>query len=108
MTDPGRAREREDELAACASELERTRARLAEAELRLQAAREREQLTASSLRALAERARGELASCLRCGQSLCGSDLLVSGLDQPRGRRLALAGTERGRELIAALCPIRR
>ena len=79
MTDHERAREREDELAACASELERTRARLAEAEPRLQAAREREQLTASSLRALAERARGELASCLQSGQSPRGSDLLVSG-----------------------------
>ncbi len=85
MTDHERAREPEDELAACASELKRTRARLAEAELRLQAAREREPLTASSLRALAERARGELASCLQCGQSLRGSDLLVSGLETSHG-----------------------
>ena len=74
-----RARERERELAASASELERTRARLAEAEAALALARGREQITASSLRALAERARGEVASCLQCGQSLRGYDLLVSG-----------------------------
>ena len=74
-----RAREREAELAASASELERTRARLAEAEAALALAREREQITATSFRALAERARGELASCPQCRKSLRGSDLLVSG-----------------------------
>jgi plasmid stability protein len=75
-----RARERlEQKLAAGASELEATRARLAEADLRLQAASEREQLIASTYAAFAERARGELASCPRCGKPLRGSDLVVSG-----------------------------
>jgi hypothetical protein len=64
---------------ACARELEQTRARLAEAEAALALAREREQITASSLRALAERARGELASCPQCRKPVRGSDLLVSG-----------------------------
>ncbi len=44
-------------LAACSSERARTRALLREAELRLQAAREREQTTAHTYTALAERAR---------------------------------------------------
>jgi hypothetical protein len=74
-----RAREREGELAASASELERTRARLAEAEAALELARGREQITASTYRALAERARGALASCPQCKKPLRGSDLLVSG-----------------------------
>jgi hypothetical protein len=74
-----RAREREAELAASARELERTRARLAEAEAALALAREREQITASTFRALAERARGELASCPQCSHPLRGYDFLVSG-----------------------------
>ena len=78
-TEDERAREREGALAASAAELARTRALLAEAEAALALAREREQLTASSLRALAERARGELASCPQCQKPLRGSDLLVSG-----------------------------
>jgi hypothetical protein len=59
--------------------VKQTRARLAEAELRLQAAREREVTSARTQRALAERARHELASCPRCRQPVRGSDLLVSG-----------------------------
>jgi hypothetical protein len=74
-----RAGEREAALAASASELEQTRARLAEAEAALALASEREQVTASSLRALAERAQGELASCPQCSHPLRGSDFLVSG-----------------------------
>jgi hypothetical protein len=74
-----RAGERERELAASARELEQTRAQLAEAELRLQAAQEREELIARTYRALAERARHELALCPQCGKPLRGSDLLVSG-----------------------------
>jgi hypothetical protein len=74
-----RAREREDELAASARELEQTRARLAGAEAALALAREREQMIASTFRALAERARGELASCPQCSHPLRGSDLLMSG-----------------------------
>lgn len=35
--------------------------------------------TAASFRTLAERARGELASCPQCRKPLRGSDLLVSG-----------------------------
>ena len=53
-------------LAACAGELEQERARLAEADLRLEAAREREEARARIERALAERARHELASCPQC------------------------------------------
>jgi DNA repair exonuclease SbcCD ATPase subunit len=83
-----RAREREGELAACASELERTRARLAEAEAALALAREREQITASTLRVLAERARGELASCPQCRKPLRGYDLLVSGHCPSCGRAI--------------------
>ena len=69
----------ERKLAASASELEQTRARLAEAERRLQAAREREQTSARAQRALAERARHQLASCPQCRQPVRGFDLLVSG-----------------------------
>lgn len=71
--------ELEGELARATSERARTQARLREAELELWAAREREQLLASTFAAFAERARGELASCPRCGTPLRGSDLLVSG-----------------------------
>ena len=66
-------------LAACASELEQTRARLAEADLRLEAAREREQASARIHGALAARARHELASCPQCREPVRGTDLLVSG-----------------------------
>jgi rubrerythrin len=72
-------KELEGKLAASASELEKTRARLKQAEFGLQAAREREQLTARTYAAFAERARRELASCPQCRKPLRGSDLLVSG-----------------------------
>jgi rubrerythrin len=65
--------------AASASELEQTRARLAEVELRLQTASEREQTTARTHRTLAERARHQLASCPQCRKPVRGTDLLVSG-----------------------------
>jgi hypothetical protein len=71
--------EREGELARATSELTQTRAQLQEAEFRLQAAREREQLSAHTYSAFAARARHELASCPRCRKPLLGSDLLVSG-----------------------------
>jgi len=45
----------------------------------VQAASEREQLTASTYRALAERARQQLGSCPRCRTPARGCDLLVSG-----------------------------
>ena len=45
----------------------------------MQAAREREQTTAHTHRALAERARQQLGSCPRCRQPVRGADLLVSG-----------------------------
>jgi hypothetical protein len=77
---------------ACARELEQTRARLAEAEAALALAREREQIT-SSLRALAERARGELASCPQCRKPVRGSDLLVSG---PNLSQIAGSATQIG------------
>jgi hypothetical protein len=79
---------RERALAACASELEQERARLAEAELRLEAAREREQGRARIERALAERARHELASCPQCRERVRGTDLLVSGHCPKCGRAL--------------------
>jgi rubrerythrin len=60
-------------------QLAQTRARLREAELRLQASAEREQLRARIDRALAERARHQLASCPQCRQPVRGNDLLVSG-----------------------------
>jgi len=75
-------------LAACAGELEQTRARLAEAELRREAAREREQARARIERALAERARHELASCPQCREPVRGTDLLVSGRCPTCGRAL--------------------
>jgi hypothetical protein len=71
--------ELEGTLAHSESELAGTRARLREAELALEAARERELLTARTYSALAARARQELASCPRCREPLSGSDLLVSG-----------------------------
>jgi len=66
-------------LAASSSEVHTTRARLQEAESELQASREREETSARIYRALAERARGELASCPQCRKPVRGSDLLVSG-----------------------------
>jgi hypothetical protein len=71
--------ELEAKLAAASSELDQTRARLEEAELRVQAAREREQLTAHTYSALAERARQTLGSCPQCREPVRGSDLLVAG-----------------------------
>jgi len=56
-----------------------TDVRLQEARLRLQAAREQEETTAHTYRALAERARQQLASCPRCREPVRGDDLLVSG-----------------------------
>lgn len=69
----------ERKLTVVARELEKTRARLQEAELRVQAAGEREQIIASTFRAVAERSRQELASCQTCRTRVRGSDLFVSG-----------------------------
>ena len=69
----------EAKLALLTSELEKTRGRLKEASLRLQAAREREQLSARTYTALAARARQRLALCPRCREPVRGFDLLVSG-----------------------------
>jgi hypothetical protein len=71
--------ELEAELAQLRDELAQTRAQLREAELRLDAGAEREALSARTLRALAERARHELAVCPRCREPVRGTDLLVSG-----------------------------
>jgi len=62
--------ELERKLAAATSELAKTRARLKQAELALRAAREREQTTARTDTAFAERARHELACCPGCAKSL--------------------------------------
>jgi DNA repair exonuclease SbcCD ATPase subunit len=67
------------ELASSTGQLERTRARLTQAEARLEAAQQREEALSRSLRALAERARHELASCPQCRKPLRGLDLLVTG-----------------------------
>ncbi len=71
--------ELERTLALAESELAQTRARLQQAELGLQAAREREQTTARTYSALGERARQQLASCPQCRKPVRGQDLLVSG-----------------------------
>ncbi len=62
-----------------AAGLEETRARLQEAELRLQTALERERLTAHCYSAVVERSRQPLVSCPNCRKPVSGSDLLVSG-----------------------------
>jgi rubrerythrin len=79
IADEHSVRELEGKLAAATSELAQTRGRLQEAELNLRAAREREQLTARTYSALAERSRQELASCPRCRKPVRGCDLLVRG-----------------------------
>jgi len=71
--------ELEAQLADCRSEHDRTRTRLEQAELRLQAAREREQTTAHTHSAFAARLRQPLAACPRCRQPVTGADLLLSG-----------------------------
>ena len=78
-TDDQRLEGLERELASTTGQLERTRARLTQAETNLEAAKQREQILARSLGALAERARHELASCPQCRQRLRGYDLLVTG-----------------------------
>ena len=77
-SDDQRAERLERALATAAGQLEQTRARLAEAKRTLAAAKQRQQLTSRTLRALAERARHELA-CPGCRKPLRGSDLFVSG-----------------------------
>ena len=71
--------ELERQLQAASSELADTRGQLKEAQLGLQAAREREQTRARIARAFAERARHRLAACPRCRHPLNGSDLLGRG-----------------------------
>ena len=71
--------ELERKLAASTRELEKTRGRLRAAELGVQAAREREQLTARTYTAVAERARQTLGRCPQCREPVAASDLLVSG-----------------------------
>jgi len=71
--------ELEARLAAATSELLELRGRLNQAELALQAARERERLTARTYTAVAERARQELVPCPRCRTPVRGCDLFVSG-----------------------------
>jgi hypothetical protein len=79
IADEHSVHELEAKLAAVSNELEATRGGLREAELGLQAAREREQLSARTYGALAERARQPLGSCPRCREPVRGSDLLVAG-----------------------------
>jgi hypothetical protein len=100
----------ERELALARSELAETGGRLREAELRLEAAHEREELTARSYRAAAARIRQELASWPRCRKPLRGSDLLVSGHCPHCGKALSSlltpvprAGGLEGGEYLALL-----
>jgi hypothetical protein len=76
--------ELERQLAACRSERGQLRARLQEAELRLEAARERQEIAAQSYRALAERTRQQLARCSRCPNPSCGTALSSLLLPAPR------------------------
>jgi rubrerythrin len=76
-------------LAAASSELEQTRGRLREAELGLQAATKREQLTAHTYSALAARARQQLGVCPQCRKPLRGCDLLVAGRCPNCGKALS-------------------
>jgi len=78
-TDERSLAELEGKLVRSQREGEATRVRVREAELTLQAAREREEQSARTYAALAARARQVLASCPRCTKPLRGSDLLVSG-----------------------------
>lgn len=71
--------ELEGELARFQGERESACMQLRELELELQAAREREQLTAGTFAALAARVRQELARCPGCKKPVRGSDLLISG-----------------------------
>ena len=79
ITDERSLSELERKLAASTNALAETQAQLKDAQLGLQAARVREQLTARTYSAFAERARHELAPCPRCREPLRGSDLLASG-----------------------------
>ena len=74
-----RRSELERRLAQTTDALTETRAALQEAELRLQAAREQEALSARTYSAFAERARIELASCPSCRTPLLGTDVLARG-----------------------------
>ena len=74
-----RLAELEGALARSQRELEAAGRRLREAELELEAIREREQHTARTYAALAARVRQELARCPGCTKPVRGSDLLVSG-----------------------------
>ncbi|MGH3082743.1 MAG: hypothetical protein ACRDNP_01565 [Gaiellaceae bacterium] len=87
--------ELERALAASARELEQTRARLAAAEGRLAAAREQEERTKGTLRALAERARHELGHCPQCRTPVRGFDYLVRGRCPHCGKALTVFLTPR-------------
>ncbi len=90
--------ELERQLAASTSELGQTRARLREAELGLQAAREREHTSARTSRALAERTRQPLAS--RAAGSPCAAATCLSAAHCPNPNC--------GRALSSLLTPIPR
>jgi hypothetical protein len=88
----------ENSVAASSRELERIRARLKEAQFRLEAARERDETIAHTYGALAERMRQELAQCPRCRKPVSGGDLLMRGHCPHCGRALTslLAPTRAG------------
>jgi hypothetical protein len=87
--------ELEAALAASARELDEARARREADELRLALANEREEQTQGTLRALAERARQELAGCPRCRKPVRGCDYLVGGRCPHCGRALTALLTPR-------------
>ena len=82
--------ELEAHLALATSERAQAHVQLQQAELRLQAAREREQTSARSYRALAERTRQQLGFCPRCREPMHGDDLLVRGHCPNPNCRMAL------------------
>jgi len=84
----------ERKLTVVARELEKTRARLQQAELQVQAAGERKQIAASTFRAVAERSRQELASCQTCRTRLRGSDLFVKHPSSERYSEVPLAALD--------------
>jgi len=69
----------EQKAVKCAAELRHTRARLGEAEARLQTAMEREQMNSHAYKVLAERAQQELGRCPACTDPVRGYDVLVTG-----------------------------
>jgi len=87
-----------DKLAASTAEIGKARARLREAEVRLEAAQEQRETVARIYGAVAFRLRQELTQCPRCHKPVSGADLLTRGQCPHCGRALTslLAPTRAG------------